>query len=82
MGRPDSSLVLWPMNDLVEEVRGSFKILFHVESIEKYHLLPMNDLVEEVRGSFEILFHVESIEKYHFIIFDTTSDELLQNYNL
>ena len=44
-------------------------------------LLLMNDLVEEVRGSFEILFHVESIEKYHFIIFDTTSDEMLQNYN-
>ena len=54
MGHPDSSLVLLPMNDLVEEVRGSFKILFHVESIEKYH----------------------------FIIFDTTSDEMLQNYNL
>ena len=45
-------------------------------------LLPMNDLVEEVRGSFKILFHVESIEKYHLIIFDTTSDEMLQNYNL
>ena len=70
MGRPDSSLVLWPMNDLVEEVRGSFEILFHVESIEKYHFIIFDKASDEMLQNYNRIWIITHTERMYIEMYN------------
>ena len=58
MGHPDSSLVLSPMNDPVEEVRRILLILFHVESISKYHFTICDKVSDEMLQNYNLIWMI------------------------